>query len=239
MKARTVARELALLTLFQVEKSGSAKPINRASLEDLIVGTVRTLSTLAEEQIRHVFEELATLKSYLIDYEILHPDNEDIPLEAPTEPVPIPTTRDMAVKLESLLGAVENLEEALYLPEVSALSEREDVQNYCYMLVRLVQENQAGIDGKIDAAATDWRVDRLQKMDRVLLRLAIAELSYAKDVETAAVIDESLELTRRFASEESRKFIHGILGHLYPAEVTDETPESSSEPSAAGVSDDV
>jgi transcription antitermination protein NusB len=214
MKARSVARELALLLLFQLEKKGEKLHWEKTSFQEMLVSSVRTLCELAREQIESVVQEIATFHESLVEYEISHPDNETIPLELETLPVPIPTTHEMREKLGTLLVGVENLGEALNLSEINALSQREDVQNYCGMLVKNVINHQANIDARIDEAAKDWRLERLQKMDLMLLRLAVSELLYSEDVEAGTVIDETLELAKRFTTEESAKFIHGILGAI-------------------------
>ncbi len=214
MKARSIARELAVFALFQAEKKGEKLVWEKLSLQEQIVDTVRALESLAEEQLETVTHKIAAVKETLLDHELDHPDNEHIPHQLPTVAVPIPTTHDMQAQLDTLLSAVQNLQEALYLPEVKALSEREDVQNYCMMLVRSVTRHQDEIDAKIEEAAQDWRVDRMHKMDLVLLRMAVSELLYVDSIDAATVIDESLELAKRFTDEESRKFIHGVLGQI-------------------------
>lgn len=212
MKARSVARELALFVLFQQEKKGKPLQWDQPSLQAVVVETVRTLTEWAEEHIEAIGHEITNLTQALVDYEYRHPVNENIPMELPTEPVPIPTTQEMVEKLETLVQAVDAVQQALYVPEFKALAEREDVLNYCAMLVKRVANHKSEIDEVINAASDEWRVDRIQKMDLALLRLAVAELRYADDVDAATVVDETLELAKRFTTEESRKFIHGILG---------------------------
>jgi N utilization substance protein B len=224
MKARSVARELALFVLFQIEKKGNALQWEKSSLEELIVTTVRSLSAMAEEQIEGITREICDLQNFVFDKELEHPDNESIPVDLPTRAVPIPTTREMCEKLSSLLAAVNQLQEALYVPEIKALAEREDVSNYTRMLVRNVTNHQTEIDERVGEASQDWSADRIHKMDMMLLRLAVAELMFNTDVQPAVVVDEYLELAKRFTSDESRKFIHGILGQIsaqVPAEVTE------------------
>jgi transcription antitermination factor NusB len=213
MKARSVARELALFVLFQLDKKGEKLDWEKASLQEIVVDTVRSLTHIAHEQIQALMNEIVDLRDAMMDHEVDHPLNENIPTELPTVPVPIPTTHEMIAKLERLMQAAENLNEALYLPEVNALSDREDVRNYCRMLVGHVVNHQEEIDRDIDAAAQGWRVERLHKMDLMLMRLALAELRYA-NVDAATVIDEIMDLANRFTEEESRKFIHGILGGI-------------------------
>ncbi len=214
MKARSVARELALFTLFQLEKKGGKLDWDKTSLQELLVNTIRALTSLAEEQIETIAQEVQKTRDFILDYELRHPDNEKVPLEAPTLAVTLPTSHEMNATLEALLQAVANLQEALYLPEIKILSEREDVQNYCAMLVKNVVSHQAEIDALIQEASTDWRVERIQKMDLMLIRLALAELKYTEKIDAATVIDECVELAKRFTDEDGRKFIHGILGQI-------------------------
>lgn len=213
MKARSVARELALLVLFQLEKKGEPLEWEKVSFEELVVNTVRTLVNMAHEQLENAMHELVEMRNLLTEVEVAHPLNEMVPVDQPTHAVPVPNTHQMQARLDALFQAVEQLEEALYVPEVSSLAEREDVKNYCLMLVRNAVTHQDQIDGVINQTAQGWRVDRLKKMDLTLLRLAIAEMRYAQ-VDIPMVIEEYLTLAHRFTDEEGRKFIHGVLGSV-------------------------
>jgi transcription antitermination factor NusB len=217
MKARSVAREFALLTLFQLETKGNTVQWEKRNLNELILDTVRTLSALACDQIEAVSEEIASISDFIVDHEYDHPINENVPVDLPTKPVPLPNSQEMVEKLQSLLSAVQNLQEAVYFPEMKTLADRDDVQNYCHMLIRNVLGHQAELDSAINDAAQDWRVERIQKMDLLLMRLALAEIRYSQDVDVATVMDEVLELAKRYTHEESRKFIHGVLGNAVGA----------------------
>jgi N utilization substance protein B len=227
MKARTAARELALLLLFQQEGTVDVT-WDKASFPGLLVQTVRTLVHLAEERITAVTETLADLQNVLTDYEIDHPDNAYVPVDLPTKPVPIPTTHEMSDRLDTLLQAVSHLEDALAIPELYALAGRKDVENYCRMLMQTVKNRQDEIDKGISSVLPeDWPISRLQKMDLALLRLAVAELIGMNNRSPALVIDEVLELAKRYAAPEGRAFIHGVLGAWVDA-TSSVTPEEIS-----------
>lgn len=82
------------------------------------------------------------------------------------------------------------------------------------ILKRAVAEWDAS-DAVIAAAAIDWDLDRLARLDRCLLRLALAELSLAaEDTPAGVIINEAIELAKVYSSEESGKFINGILGQV-------------------------
>lgn len=69
----------------------------------------------------------------------------------------------------------------------------------------------ADIDRLLEEASTNWRLDRMPVVDRLILRLGIYELVYDQTTPPAVVIDEALELARRFSSEEAVPFVNGVL----------------------------
>ncbi len=77
-------------------------------------------------------------------------------------------------------------------------------------LVAGVQAERPTLDALIATACEHWRLERLSRVDRNVLRLATYELRRAQ-VPTSVVIDEAIEIARRFGSEESAQFVNGIL----------------------------
>jgi transcription antitermination factor NusB len=81
-------------------------------------------------------------------------------------------------------------------------------------LVYGVTENKAAIDNMLQQHLTGWQVDRLSRVDRQVLRLACYEMVYRNDVPPKAAINEAIELAKHFGTEESGKFVNGVLGKL-------------------------
>ena len=81
-------------------------------------------------------------------------------------------------------------------------------------LVAGVGEHQAEIDDLIRRFAKDWTIERMPVVDRSLLRIGIYELLQRPDVPTAVVISEAVELARRYSTEESGRFVNGMLGRI-------------------------
>ena len=77
-----------------------------------------------------------------------------------------------------------------------------------------MDEHQAEIDDLIRRFAKDWTLERMPVVDRNLLRIGIYELLQRPDVPTAAVISEAVELARRYSTEESGRFVNGMLGRI-------------------------
>ncbi len=92
--------------------------------------------------------------------------------------------------------------------------ESEDVAGFARDLVKKTAEHVEQIDQLIRRHAEHWRLDRMAIVDRNLLRLAIQEFLYSKDIPKTVVINEAIEIARRFSSQESPQFINGVLDSI-------------------------
>lgn len=81
-------------------------------------------------------------------------------------------------------------------------------------LVKKIISKRQGLDKKIKSAAPMWPVDKLNKIDLAILRLAVYELEYKK-TPPKVVIDEAVELAKEFGSDASPSFVNGVLGAIY------------------------
>ena len=70
------------------------------------------------------------------------------------------------------------------------------------------------LDAKIDTLATGWTVERMASADRAVLRLSAYEVLYRDDIPVGVSINEAVELAKRYGTDESPRFINGILGNL-------------------------
>lgn len=86
-----------------------------------------------------------------------------------------------------------------------------DAFDYARRLVEGVHAHLPEIDGRIRAQADNWRLERMPSVDRNILRLAIYELEHEADVPKLVVVDEAVELAKRYGSEQSGRFINGLL----------------------------
>lgn len=81
-------------------------------------------------------------------------------------------------------------------------------------LVRGTIAHQGEIDARITALATDWAPDRQAAVDRNILRMAAYELLFRPDTPVAAVVNEAVELAKKYSTAESGRFVNGVLGAL-------------------------
>jgi transcription antitermination protein NusB len=78
-------------------------------------------------------------------------------------------------------------------------------------LARGAQARVAALDEQIAGAATHWRIDRIAPVDRTILRLGSYELAHEPETPAAVVLDEAVELAKRFGEEDSPAFVNGVL----------------------------
>ncbi len=98
--------------------------------------------------------------------------------------------------------------------EVQGDSAAPDAVDYARTLVEGVQERQAALDEMIVRYADRWAIERMPIVDRNLLRIAIFELTGATDVPVAVAINEAVELAKSLSTEDSGRFINGLLGKI-------------------------
>ena len=82
---------------------------------------------------------------------------------------------------------------------------------YARSLIRGVSDHWDEINGLIERYASNWRIDRMSLVDRNILRLAIYEMFWQDDVPSSVVINEAIEVAKRFSTDDAGSFINGIL----------------------------
>jgi len=88
------------------------------------------------------------------------------------------------------------------------------VRAFATSLLQGVKDHQSDIDYLIQKFAVDWSIKRMPVVDRNILRCAIYELLWEPDIPAAVTINEAIELAKRFADDETQRFVNGILDHI-------------------------
>lgn len=87
--------------------------------------------------------------------------------------------------------------------------------SYAASLVRGTREHLAAIDEEIAASTYDWKLDRMTGVDRNIVRIALYEMKYgAEKVDVGIAINEAVELAKKFGTDDSSRYVNGILGGL-------------------------
>jgi N utilization substance protein B len=109
----------------------------------------------------------------------------------------------------------------LYEAEAKDLSPRELMASlpvepvpYTIVLLEGVDDNGEEVDGYIRRFARGWALERMPALDRALLRLGVYELVHCPSVPTGAVLSEAVELAGQYSTDESSRFVNGVLAQI-------------------------
>lgn len=212
MQARRASRELALILFSQFEKEISH--YKKEDFKDIILKSVRTLSNTASEELKLTVGSLIDIKGYLDDYEANHESNLSRPIGTKNQPVQIPMTDEMTAKVDTMLDVAEKAILALEIAELTTLEDDSDVKNYAIKVAENFKINHKAVDEQIQKYSNGWDISRLVKIDKDILRIAITELLFTKDAPVKVVVDEAVELAKKYSTEDSSSFINGILAKV-------------------------
>ncbi|HYH75872.1 MAG TPA: transcription antitermination factor NusB [Candidatus Saccharimonadales bacterium] len=102
--------------------------------------------------------------------------------------------------------------EAVLLRNITRYEGTVEDKGFIERLVRGVNGKAAELDAALQPIAPEWPIDQIARMDRVVLRMGLYELVHEQDVPPKVVINEAVELAKAFGSENSSKFVNGVLG---------------------------
>ncbi len=101
----------------------------------------------------------------------------------------------------------------------------ESTERFADELVRGVQSERTQIDEIIQQSSTHWKLDRMARVDRNILRLAVYEILRRADIPIRVSLNEAIELGKKFGSEESSAFVNGVLDRIAHQDLPNATPK--------------
>ena len=212
MQARRAARELAFILFSQFDKK--ITNYSKDDLQDIILKSVRILTSSASDELKTALGSLIVMRDQIDNYEVDAEINLNRPIGAVNIPVPLPMTSDMTGRINEMIDIAEKAMLALEIAEFTTLDSQNDVKNYAIDIAEYFQKNHKEVDDIIQKYAKNWDLGRLVKMDKDILRIAIVELIYIKDAPMKVVVDEALELAKKYSTDDSASFINGILAKV-------------------------
>lgn len=100
------------------------------------------------------------------------------------------------------------------IPELITRYDSSSSQEFAGQIVNGVMEHLEELDQLIQQHSRGWDIERMPVLDRCLLRMALFELRYLDDVPKAVAINEAVELAKTYSTEDSGRFINGVLGAI-------------------------
>lgn len=200
MRSRSIARELALLTLSQLDEKGSGNE----PLEQLLLAAMTTIESHVREALDQSAQDLHNAEQRVLDSEI--------------STCKLEVARDhLRLGLEEAEQALNRLSAALNLPRMLLLADQHHVRSHALELAAAVQQKRHELDAQLDAVMTGWRMARLPRLDRDILRLAAAEIT-GFDTPVRVVCNEAVTLATSYSDEEGKRRINGVLRRFTAAE---------------------
>ena len=192
---RSIARELALLSISQIKTS--SETLDDEDLSFFVLAAVRTLTTEVQDILEMASAETRRGEERLISSETRAND--------------LDSARAMvtdAVKLSQT--AINRLGIAIEIPEFVQLTNKQEVKNYAIELLSTITEKRQAIEQYLEEVLVAWQLSRLPKIDKDILLIAVAEMLYL-ELPVRVAIDEAVELAKRYSDNEGFRFINGVL----------------------------
>ena len=209
MQSRSLSRELALLVLGQVPDQQKKRASQDLPMENLLQKALDSLMQHWRETLDSGASELEQAQQGLLDSEL----QED-------QAVPVESIRShLRVALGSAEQVLNGLSACMELPRLLLLGDQENIRQAAMQRVALVLEHRSSIDSALDAVMEGWRLSRLPRIDRDILRLAVVDL---QNLATPAPVafNEAVELANRYSDEQGRRMINGVLRRFHDAAAT-------------------
>jgi len=204
MQSRSLSRELALLMLGQTSDRADAGAKGslaaEAPLESLLQQALASLSQHVREALDRSAEDLQTAQQELLDSELQEQGSDQLPR----------VRRHLQDGLTAAEQALNRLSASLELPRLLLLADQEEVRRGAIERTRAVLRERATIDSGLDAVMEGWRLTRLPRIDRDILRLAVVDLQQF-GTPAAVACNEAVELANRYSDEQGRRMINGVL----------------------------
>ncbi|AFY37364.1 NusB antitermination factor [[Leptolyngbya] sp. PCC 7376] len=195
---RSVAREIALLSLSQVK--GKAEKLEQLELDQLMLAAVRTLGSEIHDILETAAGEVTRAEDQL--------------LKSETQAISLQSARTMTQEsLELARKAINRLGHVVELPEFLQLTRQSEVRTYALDLIGTVRRRHEDIQKIVSESLVDWQYHRLPRIDRDILRIAVAEIMFL-DIPYKVAINEAVELAKRYSDEDGHRFINGVLRRI-------------------------
>lgn len=195
MQPRQTARELAVLAASQMPTS--PEKLAKEQLSGMLLAVIRTLTGEVQEGLENAAAELRRGSDRLLSSETRASD--------------VQSARAMVNEaIELTQTAINRVGTTISLPESLYLANQQEVRSYALEILTTVSKRSSEIDEMLESALEDWHLNRLARIDRDILRVAVAEIEFLGLAERIA-INEAVELAKKYSDEEGHRFINGVL----------------------------
>ena len=204
---RTLSRELSLLSLGLI-KDKSDLILTKSQIEEIYDSALDSLINHCRDELDNCESDLENASQHILDSE----------LQEGSRSTYANVREEIKKSLQKIEGIMNILSYTLDFPQLILSSNQQNIREEVNQRILDVINNSKIIDNEIDQVMEGWRLKRLPRVDRDILRLAYVDIHFLK-TPIAVACDEAVNLANKYSDSQGRKFINGVLRRLQTVKV--------------------
>ena len=199
---RSISRELALISLGLIKENGDYK-LNTFQIDKIFESALDSLIKYCRDELDICESELENASQKILNSEL----QEGIVSSFAN------VREELKQSLKKIEAVMNTLSVTLDFPKIVVSSEQVDIRNDVNHRISKIINNLAIIDSEIDQVMDGWKLSRLPRIDRDILRIAYVDINFL-NTPVAVACDEAVNLANKYSDTQGRKFINGVLRRL-------------------------
>ncbi|MBO6971333.1 MAG: transcription antitermination protein NusB [Prochlorococcus marinus CUG1431] len=199
---KSLSRELSLISLGLINDVGNSK-LNNSQIENIFESALDTLINHCRDELDNCESELEIASQKILDSELQEGINSSFSN----------VREELKKSLKKIEVVMNTLSTTLDFPKLVVSSGQIDIREDVNQRIHNIVSNLSVIDSEIDEVMDGWRLKRLPRIDRDILRLAYVDINFL-NTPIAVACDEAVNLANKYSDIKGRKFINGVLRRL-------------------------
>ena len=199
---KSLSRELTLISLGLIKDNGDFK-LNKIQIEEIVESALETLINYCRDELDNCESDLENASQKILDSELREGNDSSF----------FKVREDLKKSLNKIETVMNTLSVTLDFPKLIISSGQNDIREDVNHRIGNIMNNLKAIDSNIDQVMDGWRLKRLPKIDRDILRLAYVDINFL-NTPVAVACDEAVNLANKYSDMQGRKFINGVLRRL-------------------------
>jgi len=199
---KSLARELSLISLGLIKDKGDPK-LNKFQIEEIFESALDSLINHCRDELDNCESDLENASQKILESEL----QEGIDSSFSN------VREELKKSIKKIETVMNTLSITLDFPKLIVSSGQIDIREDVNQRISNIINNLKTIDSEIDQSMNGWRLKRLPKIDRDILRLAYVDINFL-DTPIAVACDEAVNLANKYSDMQGRKFINGVLRRL-------------------------
>jgi len=207
MHNRSLSRELSLISLGLIKDKGDLN-LNKSQIEEIFESAMDSLINHCRDELDNCESDLENASQKILESEL----QEGIDSSFSN------VREELKKSIKKIETVMNTLSITLDFPKLIVSSGQIDIREDVNQRISNIINNLTTIDSEIDQSMDGWRLKRLPKIDRDILRLAYVDINFL-DTPIAVACDEAVNLANKYSDMQGRKFINGVLRRLQTVKV--------------------